>query len=189
MKIILGSKSLGRKKMLEEMGWEFEVLVSDVDEKAIRLEDPKELTLALARAKAEALKPLISEPAILITSDCLVVCNNEILEKPESAEEAGRFLRLYNDFPAEVVTSVVVVNLATGKQSETVDVSWVDFNPYSEADIEAIIADGRVFHISGGFTLDGPLWEKHIKEIRGTRDSVIGLPKELTAKLVREVQE
>ncbi|NQS90060.1 Maf family protein, partial [Patescibacteria group bacterium] len=88
MKIILGSQSKGRKKMLEEMGVEFEIMPADIDEKAIRLKDPKELVLVIARAKADALKPRISEPAILITSDQVVVWQGKIREKPENGKEA-----------------------------------------------------------------------------------------------------
>ena len=94
MKIILGSKSKGRKRMLEEMGIEFEVMVADINEKAIRFDDPKELVLALARAKAEVLKQKIPEPTILITSDQVVVWEGKIREKPENEKEARFFARI-----------------------------------------------------------------------------------------------
>ena len=87
MKIILGSQSKGRKKMLEEMGYEFEVMSADIDEKAIRFENPKELTLALARVKAEAIKPKIYGSALLVTSDQVVTWNGQIREKPENTEQ------------------------------------------------------------------------------------------------------
>ena len=81
MKIILGSQSAGRKKVLEGMGYEFETMSADIDERAIRLEDPVKLTLALAVAKSEALLPKIKndEGVILITSDQVVVCNGKII--------------------------------------------------------------------------------------------------------------
>ncbi|MFA6338951.1 MAG: Maf family nucleotide pyrophosphatase [Candidatus Paceibacterota bacterium] len=189
MKIILGSQSKGRKQIFEEMGYQFEVMSSNIDEKAIRFEDPKELTLALAKAKAEALKPQILESAILITSDQVVVWNNEIREKPQDEKEAREYLEGYNIYPAETVTAVVVTNLATGKQAEGIDIAKVHFNEFLEKDIEDILNDGRTFEIAGGFTVDGELWESHIKEIEGTRDSVIGLPKELTERLMNEVLE
>src|SRR3989344_5547078 len=96
MKIILGSQSKGRRKMLEEMGYEFEVRSANIDEKAIRIDDPKELTLALARAKAEALRAQFLEDAILITSDQVVVWNGEIREKPQDKKKAEDFLEGYN---------------------------------------------------------------------------------------------
>jgi predicted house-cleaning NTP pyrophosphatase (Maf/HAM1 superfamily) len=54
---------------------------SDIDEKKIRHKDPRKLALAIAYAKADSLLPQITEPAVLITTDQAVVCNNKIIEK------------------------------------------------------------------------------------------------------------
>lgn len=187
MKIILGSQSKGRKKILEEMGILFEVMSSNIDEKAIRFENPKELVLELAKAKAKVLIPKISEPAILITSDQVVMWNGKVREKPENKKEAREFLEGYNTHPAETVTSVVVTNLITKKQVEAVDIAKIYLNPFSEKEINEIIAEGQVFSLAGGFTVDGEKWIDHIKKIEGTRDSVIGLPKDITKRLIDEV--
>ena len=188
MKIILGSQSKGRRKMLEEMGYEFEVESANIDEKAIRIDDPKELTLALARAKAEALRAQFLEDAILITSDQVVVWNGEIREKPQDEKEAEEFLEGYNIHPAQTVTAVVVTNTATDKQAQGVDIATVYFSTFSEKDIREIIEDKSLFEMAGGFTVEGELWERHINKIEGKRDSVIGLPKELTERLIKEVR-
>jgi septum formation protein len=187
MKIILGSQSTGRRKMMEEMGLEFEVMVSGIDEKAIRFEDPTELVTALAKAKAEALIPRIHEPAILITSDQVTVCEGEIREKPLSEEEAKRFLESYARFPVRTVTAVAATNTKTGKQSTGVDIATVHFSPFKPEEIETFIRSGEAFGLAGAFTIEGERWEKHVISIEGTRDSVIGLPKELTRKLIDEI--
>ncbi len=189
MKIILGSQSKGRKRMLEEMGVSFEVMPANIEEKAIRFEDPKELVLAIARAKTDALKSKIFEPAILITSDQIVVWQGRIREKPENEKEAREFLEGYNIHPAETVGAVVVTNLETGKQAEGVDTAKVHFSPFSEDEIDCLVADEQIFNFAGGFTIDGERWVSHIREIEGTRDSVIGLPKDLTRRLICEVTE
>lgn len=69
MEIILGSQSKGRRGVLERAGYTFDVMSADIDERAIRRDDPKELTRALARAKADALLPKIVGQALLVTSD------------------------------------------------------------------------------------------------------------------------
>ncbi len=174
---------------MEEMGLDFEVMAADIDEKAIRFSDPKELTLALAQAKAEAVKSRIIEPSILITSDQVVICNGEIREKPENAEQVKEFLMSYNSYPAQTVTAVLAINTKTGRQANGIDISTVYFNFFSQEDIDIIIKEGSVFNIAGGFTPEGELWAKHIKKIEGTRDSVIALPKKLTMQLIKEVLE
>lgn len=189
MKIILGSQSKGRKKMLEEMGYEFEVMPADIDEKLIRFKDPRELTLAIAVAKAEALKPKIFGSAILITADGVVVCNGQILEKPENAKQAKEFLEKYSIFSAEVITSVVATNVKTGKQAEGTDSAKVYFTKFSEEEIDELIQKGDVFRLAGAFDVEGDIWGSHLKKIEGARDSVIGLPKDLTRRLIHEVTE
>lgn len=187
MKIILGSQSKGRKKVLEEMGYKFEVMLSNIDEKSIRLSDPKKLTLAIARAKAEALKSKISESAILITSDTVVVWNGKIREKPQDKKEAREFLESLHLFPSEVVTAVVVTNLGTKKLAEGLDIAKVYFYQFSEREIEDLLKEGSVLNLAGAFTVYGEVWEAHIKRTDGTIDSLMGLPKKLTESLISSV--
>lgn len=189
MKIILGSQSRGRKTILEEMGIDFEVIPSNIDERAIRCSDPKELVLALAHAKADALLSRIAEPALLITSDQVVVCDGVIREKPENEKEAREFLESYNTLPAEMVTSVVVTNIETKKRVDAVDVAKVCFSSFSTSQIDDLISKGDLFHFAGGFSVRGDDWVESIDHIDGAIDSVLGLPKDITKRLMREACE
>ncbi|MDO8261486.1 MAG: Maf family protein [Candidatus Magasanikbacteria bacterium] len=186
MRLILGSQSKGRKKMLEEMGLDFDVMAADIDERAIRFADPKVLVLAIANAKAEVLKTRISEPAILITSDQVVSWNGIIREKPENEEEAREFMAGYNICSPNTVVAVVVTNLSTGKKAEGVDVAKVNYKKLSESDIDYLIKNGDIYNLAGGVDIDG-IWESFVESIEGTRDGVIGLPKDLVRKLIEEV--
>lgn len=187
MRIILGSQSVGRRQMMEEMGLEFEVMVSGIDEKAIRFEDPAELVTALAKAKAAALLNRIAGPAVLITSDQVAVCEGEIREKPLTEEEARRFLESYARFPVRTVTAVAATDTTSGRQLAGVDIASVRFSPFLSEEIEAFIASGEAFGLAGAFTIEGEAWGRHVLGIEGTRDSMIGLPKELTRKLVNGI--
>ncbi len=146
MHIILGSQSHGRRELLSAMGYAFAVMPANIDERAIRSEDPGALTLALAHAKADALLPHIHRPALLITADQVVVWQGTIREKPQNAEEARVFLRGYAEGPAETVTAVVVTHTAT-----------VWFHRIPEAVIDQVIACGEVFAHAGGLSITDPL--------------------------------
>jgi septum formation protein len=188
MKIILGSQSKGRAQMLREMGVEFETMSADIDEKAVRFSDPRQLTSVLANAKADELLKRIHEPAILITSDQVVAWNGEILEKPESLEEAKEFLRKYNQAPARTVTAVVVVNTQTGKRVEGMSEVGVYFKHMSESQIEDMTTDPRVFTWAGAFSVLDCQERGLIERLEGPTDSVVGLPKDLTRQLMQQVQ-
>ncbi len=189
MKIILGSSSKYRQRVLKEMGYQFEILSSDVDEKAIRFDDPQNLVLVLAKTKAEALLKRIKEPAILITADQVVTCDGEIREKPESEQQAREFLDSYGRFPASTVSAVVVTNTQTKKQAQGVQISTIYFKPLPQDIIEKLITKGEVFHCAGGFRSEDPLVQPYIEKIDGTIDSLMGLPKELTKRLMLEVND
>lgn len=193
-KIILGSESNGRKRVLKKMGYEFEVMPAHINEKLIParrqagvFDDPVQLTLALANAKADALILKIKEPAILITADQVVVCNGKILEKPLKAKEAEEFLKMYATYPAETVTSVVVVNIATGKRVEGTDKATIWFNPIPPHIIKHYIEGKDPFYHAGGFDHQHPLLVEYVKEIKGEAESITGLPWTLTENLIKEV--
>jgi len=189
MEIILGSESKGRKSVLEDMGYAFEVMYARINEKAIRFEDPKELTLALARAKADAIHPRIKEPVLLITSDQVVVCDGVVREKPENEEQAREFLQSYGKHPAETVTAVLVMNTKTGERAEGVDIAKVWFRPIPKNIIEKAIVNEDIRNCAGGFSIIDPLLKKFIVRIEGERESIIGLPKKLTKELMHQIHE
>lgn len=188
MKIVLGSQSQGRKQVLSEMGYDFEVLSAGIDEKAIRFDDAQQLTLALANAKADALLTKLQQPCVLITSDQVVVCHGQILEKPESPEEARDFLHGYATHPLQTVTAVVVLNTATNQRVQGVDIATVWLKPYPEALIDQMIAEGNVFSWAGGFGIQEAFNQGLVEKMEGAIDSVIGLPKDLTTRLLHQVQ-
>ncbi|MEK7123034.1 MAG: Maf family protein [Patescibacteria group bacterium] len=187
MKIILGSASKGRKKILEEKGIVFDVMSSDIDEKAIRDPDPERLALKLAHAKADALIAHIRESALLITSDHVVVCNGEILEKPIDEHEERAMLKMYATYPAETVGAVVVTDTKTGKRVEGVDRGVVWFRVFSKEAIEQIVRSSRTYELGGGFSIAEPLFASFIDRIEGERESIIGLPWALTNRLLKEI--
>ena len=82
MKIILGSPSRFRKKIFSQIVQDFSSMSTDIDEKAIRSDDPEQLTLLIANTKASALEKQIAEPAILVTADQVVVFDGQIREEP-----------------------------------------------------------------------------------------------------------
>jgi septum formation protein len=189
MKLILGSSSKWRQQVLKKAGYKFSVMHPDIDEKKIRHKDPRKLALAIANTKADNLLPQITDPAVLITTDQVVVCNNKIYEKPESADEARKFMHCYNKHSAKTVTALVVVNTKTGKRVAGVDIVNIYFNPIPESVIEELIAEGEIFTCAGGFQVeakDGNL-SPYIKFIDGAIDSVKGIPLKLLKKLIKRV--
>jgi septum formation protein len=194
-KIILGSSSAARRKILSEMGYQFTLMSADIDEKSIRKDTPEELVMALAEAKAEAILQRLpvgdylkdAEPTLLITSDQVVVYEGVIREKPSSKEEARQFLKDYSGRQAATVGSVLVTNLKTGLRKGGSDRVDIYFNEIPDEIIEKLVDEGITLYVAGGLIIEHPLIFPYVKEVVGTTDSVMGLPKDLTEKLLKEV--
>ncbi|KAG6624915.1 7-methyl-GTP pyrophosphatase isoform X6 [Carya illinoinensis] len=193
-KIILGSSSIARRTILSEMGYEFTIMTADIDEKCIRKDKPEDLVIALAEAKAEAILQRIpigdyvkdAEPTVLITCDQVVVCEGMVREKPSSKEEARQYLKDYSGSHASTVGSVLVTNLKTGFRKGEWDRVEIYFHEIPDEIIEKLIEEGIVLNVAGGLIIEHPLILPFVKQVVGTTDSVMGLPKALTEKLLRE---
>jgi septum formation protein len=188
MKIILGSASTTRQKILRDMGYDFEVVTADVDEKKIRTDDYHKLPLMIARAKADALMAVVREPAIIITADVIAVFEGKVLEKPKNAEEARKVLKGYAHKAAEAVTSVVVINMQTGEALEGTETARVYFKEIPDSVIDELIKKGNILNCAGSFEIKDPLVRKYIDRIDGTEENVAGLPVELVKKLISEAE-
>lgn len=173
--------------MLADWGYTFDVLIPEVDEKAVRSDDLRTLPLKIARAKAESLRGQIKDPAILITCDTIVIHNNELYEKPESEAEARQMLQSYGVAPVEVICGVVVTNTESGKSASGIDSAKVYFHKIPQTLIEDMIQHGKIFDFAGAFHPDDPPIKPYIIHMEGEIDTVMGLPKILTKKLIDEV--
>ncbi|MCD9559803.1 hypothetical protein HAX54_018102 [Datura stramonium] len=194
-KLILGSSSTARRKILADMGYQFTTMSADIDEKAIRKEKPEDLVMALAEAKAEAIIPRVSigeskgdaEPTLLITCDQVVVYEGVVREKPSSEAEARQFMKDYANGHAATVSSVLVTNLVTGSRKGEWDKVEIYFHDIPDQVIDKLIEEGIVLYAAGGLIIEHPLILPYVKEVVGSTDSVMGLPKALTERLIKEV--
>ncbi|XP_020975684.1 maf-like protein DDB_G0281937 isoform X1 [Arachis ipaensis] len=194
LQIILGSSSVARRKILSEMGYEFTKMTADIDEKSIRKETPEELVMALAEAKAEAILQKLpvddylkdAEPTLLITCDQVVVYDGVVREKPSSKEEAQQFLKDYSGGHAATVSSVLVTNLKTGFRKGEWDRVDIYFNEIPNEIIEKLVDEGVTLNVAGGLLIEHPSILPFVREVVGTTDSVMGLPKAVTERLLKE---
>lgn len=184
MKIIFGTSSKWRRQFFDEFGFDYEIMSADIDEKAIRFSDPTELTLAIAKAKATKLLKRIKETAILITFDQVVVCNGAIYEKPKDEAQLREFWENYKKYPAETVSAVVVTNTSSGQQVSGVDIAKTFFAPLPEEVLSKLAKNPDAYTFSGGFVINYPLTDPYIEKIEGAIDSIVGIPIELTKRLI-----
>ncbi len=167
------------------MGFQFESYAPDIDEKAIRHNNPKTLVLAIAKAKAAALQIKLGKmDAVLITSDQVTLYKDEIREKPIDMQQTRAFIDSYSGDKASTITAIVITNLNSGKQFAETDLATIYFKEIPETARETIIQECDLLNCSGGFVIDHPLAEPYIEKIEGESSSIIGLPEKLTRELL-----
>jgi len=169
------------------MGYHFTVMASNFDEKSIRHGHPAKLTVRLAKAKAKELLPKIKKESILITSDQVVLWKKEIREKPANQKELEYFLSTAHQSPAITYASVYVINTKSKKFAVGVDVAGIHFKKIPANVIKKLLKKKYLYTMAGGFTIENPLIKKYIKKIIAEHESIIGLPQNLTHKLIKKL--
>lgn len=200
MRIILASASPRRRELLARIGLDFEVIVSNVEEK-VTTTIPCDVVEELSRQKAEGVLQEIVEGAqdsldkgiseekdrmLIIGSDTIVACDGEILGKPKDAEEAKEMLRKLQGRSHEVYTGVTVLYVKGEVQYRTFhEATKVHFYPMTEAEIEAYVATGDPLDKAGAYGIQG-LCARYISGIEGDYNNVVGLP---VGRLYQEIKD
>lgn len=156
MKIILASQSPFRKHALDVLGLKYKTLPSDIDESAIRNEDPNELAQLLSKAKAQKIGE-DNPDSIIIAADLFVVHNKKIIEKPRDENHAKEMLKLFSGNTFEIVTGLAVYNSKTKKLLSTSEVCKVRFRDLSDFEINDYVSRYPAVKCAGAFEADGLL--------------------------------
>jgi septum formation protein len=180
--LVLASASPRRSRILRDLGVSFEVIVSGIDESMPAGEDPAASALRLARAKATAVAAQ-GRGLPVLAADTLVVCDGQVLGKPEDAEDAARMLRVLSGRTHEVVSGVCVVSDAT--TCADVARTSVTFEELTDEEIARYVATGEPLDKAGAYHIDGQ-GALFIRAIAGSPSNVAGLPVTLVRRLLRE---
>ncbi|HNN13856.1 MAG TPA: Maf family protein [Anaerolineales bacterium] len=174
-KLVLASNSPRRKQLFGLGGWDFTVIVADVDETPLAQESPREYVLRLAQAKALAVQPRAESDAIIIGSDTTVVVGNEILGKPVDTADAERMLKQLRGRTHQVLTGVAVLRAGDSSLLTVCSITDVPMRNYSDEEIRAYIATGDPMDKAGAYAIQHPEFQP-VAAMSGCFASVMGLP-------------
>ena len=169
---VLASSSPRRQELLKLLVTDFEVVPSDVDESIHTAERPEAMVARLAREKALAVQE--QRPSVcIIGADTVVVCEEEILGKPASHEEARSMLRKLSGKTHQVLTGVCLLHRETLLvECATTDVT---FCRLTDMEIENYLRSGEPFDKAGAYAIQG-LGARFVERIDGCHFNVVGLP-------------
>tara|TARA_B100001093_G_scaffold398851_1_gene386234 strand:- start:167 stop:751 length:585 start_codon:yes stop_codon:yes gene_type:complete len=181
MKIILASKSGVRKTILDKYKIENEVIISNVDEDEIKESllaegaNPLEISKNLAEIKSIQVSKK-NPDRLVLGADSVISLNNELINKPNSREEALNILKKLNNSKHYLISSVciskngsMIWNYSDSSELKMKNLKEAELSEYlSKIETKTLLAYG-VYQIEA----DGMELFEYIK---GDQDSIMGLP-------------
>ncbi|WP_245555755.1 Maf family protein [Gordonia soli] len=212
VRVVLGSASPARLRVLRAAGLRPRVLVSDVDEDALLEElvtaPPHQVVVRLAQAKADAVvAALLAEErpdaptdetrpdessavdTVVLTCDSMLLIDGVLAGKPHTAAVAAERWRSMRGRQGELLTGHCVAVLSGGEVTASAHAdagTMIRFADIDDATIDSYVATGEPLSVAGGFTLDG-LGGWFIDGIDGDPSSVLGIGLPTVRALLRRV--
>ncbi len=172
-KIILASNSPRRKQLLSLFGWPFTVEPADIDEGWHPGETPVDYVRRLACEKALVVADVPN--ALVIAADTIVVNGDELLGKPEDAQDARRMLHQLRGRTHQVYSGIALIDTLTDKSYNDVCCTDVPMRDYSDAEIEAYIETQDPMDKAGAYAIQHAGFHP-VTALTGCFASVMGLP-------------
>jgi septum formation protein len=173
-KIILASQSPRRKQLLEWAEIPFEIVVKETDEtfpEDLKVEDA---AIHIARQKALAVEPVVSENAVILAADTIVVLEGRIIGKPKDRTEAIRILSDLSGHRHVVITGVVIKQ--NKREVSFADSTEVYFHELSREQIEFYVDKYKPYDKAGAYAIQEWIGVVGIKSVTGDFYNVMGLP-------------
>jgi septum formation protein len=183
MKIVLASESQFRKRALDLLGLSYETRPSRIDEKAIRDDNPMELTRKLAEAKARKIAEQCPD-AVIVSGDAVAAKAKRIFEKPRDKQEAAEFLTEFSGSRFQFITAIAVLNTTTRRMLSTVETSDIFFRPLLDREIQQYINRYDVLSYAGAFENDAVML--FADRIAGSYNLGTALPPSRLVVMLRE---
>ncbi len=184
-RIVLASRSPRREALLRQVGLDFEVLSSDLEEQWPEGLSPAGVATHLALEKAQSIASQL-DSGLVIGADTAVVADGRVLGKPSNPDEARAMLRLLSGREHQVITGIAVVDAGDGRTLVDSVTTNVRFAPLSEQVIQRYVATGEPLDKAGGYGIQG-YGALLIEGISGDYNNVVGLPLRRLAELLVEL--
>jgi len=188
-RLVLASSSPQRRKLLQQLGLDPQIVVPDIDETAHPDERPDALVQRLASTKAAVVNKKMRlayppQPYCIVAADTLIVLAGKTLGKPNNCAHGLAMLAELSDAEHEVITGVAV---SCGDRSRTEIVrTRVHMGPISTQAALAYWNSGEPLGKAGAYAIQG-LGARFVMRLHGSYSNVVGLPLFETAALLESL--
>ncbi len=187
LKLILASNSPRRKKILTDLGLDFEVIPSNYDEKLADNIFSYEKIEDLATQKCLDVVRRVDKNSLVLAADTVVVFRNKILGKPHSKEEAFEMLKSLQGNTHSVVTSTCGINTKTNRAATISTTSYVRFTPWTDEMIHYYIDTFNPLDKAGSYGIQ-ELPPNYLDKYEGSFENIVGLSPEAVMTILTQLQ-
>lgn len=174
MRFILASQSPQRRKLLETIGLDFDVVPADIDEEHGGHEAPGDIVKHIAEQKAFEVAKAHPDSWIIAADTIVVLPDGRISLKPKDEAEARRTLESYRNAYCRVYSGLALYNKSEKVLMSDHVMSQINFIDFDLASIDDHIKNNEWRASSGAIKIeDCNAW---IKDIEGDYSNIIGLP-------------
>ncbi len=181
MKIILASKSGVRKEILDKYGIDNEVIVSNVDEHEVKesllSEGADPLSISKNLAEIKSIKVSSKNPdRYVLGADSVISLNKELINKPNSREEAFTILKKLNNSKHYLISSVCISKNGSMIWNHT-DSSELKMKNLNDDELSYYLnkIDTKTLLDYGVYQIEADGLEL-FEYVKGDKDSIMGLP-------------
>ena len=177
MKIILASKSPRRKELLDLLNLNYEIIVSNTEEKLEENLTIEEQAKNLSYIKAKTIFDQTKGERIVIGSDTMVIKDGTIYGKPKDEKDAFNMLKKLKNTKHQVITGLAILVEKDGKYEEYIDYDTAEvyFKDMSDKEITNWINTGKALDKAGAYAVQGEFMV-FIEKFNGNYATVMGLP-------------
>jgi len=184
---ILASASPRRKNLLSEAGYNFEVIVSDVDESSFEDTNISPAEFAANLAFAKALDVAKKNPdRLVLGADTVVDFQGEIIGKAADREHAEDITKKLFSKPHKVITAIALIRFCDNVKIINYDTTVVYPRQMTAEQIAEHIAGNSWQGKAGAYAIQ-ETGDKFVEKIEGSLTNVMGLPMEMVNALLPDL--
>lgn len=173
--IILASQSPRRAHLLRQIGLDFTIQPSSVEEIIEAHASFENNVKRLSLLKAEEIART-NEEGIVIGSDTIVVVDDAVLGKPTSPDDAKEMLRKLSGRSHSVYTGFAFVDAKTKKNYIAFAKTVVWFREITTEEIDRYVASGSPMDKAGAYGIQDDFGAVFVEKIEGDYYTVVGFP-------------
>jgi septum formation protein len=171
---------------LGQLGVQFRVVPSGIDERALPDETPEAHVQRLAREKGLEVRSRLhgdAERPYVLSADTIVLVDGQVYGKPVDDADALRMLETLSGQTHRVLTALALCEVGGDHSDALLLTTEVSFRAVDRGTLQRYVASGEARDKAGSYAIQG-LGAGLVRAINGSYTNVVGMPAAETVEML-----